>query len=233
MCVSALAKEQDSLRRKYEELSQSYREKSRRLLQTQELYDKVKRKAEMGHIQRAASDAVDSSISSVPEGASHMLNGFPPHEHFDGRDSMGPPFAQGHRFDVSTGVNTAAPRSAPNQHDDDMRWPRFGGAPRGKFGFQYHHLISLTPLADISGTPMAGGTLRQRIGGHAFNGASGQSAIASTPAPMANSNRNGPGIAAPSFAPSRGGLSGVGLTSGLKVSQPTHQSALDAPARTL
>lgn len=232
MCVSALAKEQDSLRRKYEELSHSYREKSRRLLQTQELYDKVKRKAEMGHIQRAASDAVDSSISSVQEGASHMPNGLLSHDQFDGRDGMGPAFGQGHRFDMSTGMNTAAPRSAPNRHDEDIRWPRFRGVPRGECSFQCHPSIHLTPVADISGTPMAGGTLRQRISGHAFNGASGQSGMASTPAPMDNSNRGGPGITTPSFAHSRGGLSGVGLTSGLKVSQSTHQPGLDAPTRT-
>ena len=52
----------DSLRRKNEELAQAYKEKNRKLLQTQELYDKLKRKAMLGHIQDAASDAVDTTL---------------------------------------------------------------------------------------------------------------------------------------------------------------------------
>jgi E3 ubiquitin-protein ligase CCNP1IP1 len=57
-----MTEEQDALRRKNEELAQAYKEKSRKLLQVQELYDKAKRRAEMGHIRRAASDAVDSTL---------------------------------------------------------------------------------------------------------------------------------------------------------------------------
>lgn len=57
--------EQDGLRRKVEDISQAYKEKSKRLLQVQELYDKVKRKAEMGHIERAASEAVASTLHTT------------------------------------------------------------------------------------------------------------------------------------------------------------------------
>lgn len=55
----------DSLRRKNEELTQAYKEKNRKLLQTQELYDKLKRKAMLGHIQDAASDAVDTTLQGT------------------------------------------------------------------------------------------------------------------------------------------------------------------------
>ena len=55
----------DSLRRKNEELAQAYKEKNRKLLQTQELYDKLKRKAMLGHIQDAASDAVDTTLQGA------------------------------------------------------------------------------------------------------------------------------------------------------------------------
>ena len=43
--------DQDSLRRKNDELVQAYKEKTRKLLQTQELYDKLKRKAMLGQMQ--------------------------------------------------------------------------------------------------------------------------------------------------------------------------------------
>ncbi|KAK2614425.1 hypothetical protein N8I77_001255 [Diaporthe amygdali] len=57
-----MALDHDSLNRKNEELVQAYKEKNRKLLQTQELYDKLKRRAMLGHIQDAASDAVDTTL---------------------------------------------------------------------------------------------------------------------------------------------------------------------------
>jgi len=51
--------EQDTVQRKYEELSNAYKEKSRKMLQTQELYDKLKQRAMLEEVQNAASDAVD------------------------------------------------------------------------------------------------------------------------------------------------------------------------------
>jgi E3 ubiquitin-protein ligase CCNP1IP1 len=60
--------DQDELRKKHDDLAQAYREKNKKLLQTQELYDKLKRKAMLGQIQDAAEDAVDSTLHSVPIG---------------------------------------------------------------------------------------------------------------------------------------------------------------------
>lgn len=57
-----MAADQDELRRKNEELSQAYKEKSRNLLNTQELYDKLKRRLMLGQIQEAASDSVDATL---------------------------------------------------------------------------------------------------------------------------------------------------------------------------
>jgi hypothetical protein len=54
--------DQDGLKRKNEELAMAYKEKSRKLLQIQELYDKLKRKAMLGQIQDAAIDAADSAL---------------------------------------------------------------------------------------------------------------------------------------------------------------------------
>ena len=54
--------DQENLRRKNEELGQAFRDKSRKHSQTQELYDKLKRRAMLGHVQNAAFDAVDHTI---------------------------------------------------------------------------------------------------------------------------------------------------------------------------
>ena len=56
--------DQDGFRRKNEELFQALREKTRKYLQTQELYDKLKRRAMLGQVQNAASDAVDHTIQA-------------------------------------------------------------------------------------------------------------------------------------------------------------------------
>jgi E3 ubiquitin-protein ligase CCNP1IP1 len=56
--------DQENLKRKNEELIQAFREKSRKQLQTQELYDKLKRRAMLGQVQNAASDAVDHTIQA-------------------------------------------------------------------------------------------------------------------------------------------------------------------------
>ncbi|KAK6827683.1 hypothetical protein PG987_011024 [Apiospora arundinis] len=54
--------EQKALREKNAELAQAYKDKNRKLLQTQELYDKLKRKAMLGQLQDAAEDAIDSNF---------------------------------------------------------------------------------------------------------------------------------------------------------------------------
>ena len=55
---------QENLKRKNQELIQAFRDKSRKQLQTQELYDKLKQRAMLGQVQNAASDAVDHSIQT-------------------------------------------------------------------------------------------------------------------------------------------------------------------------
>lgn len=62
--MSNMAMDQESLRQKNEELIQAFRDKNRKLLQTQELYDKLKRRDMLGQVQNAASDAVDHTIQA-------------------------------------------------------------------------------------------------------------------------------------------------------------------------
>lgn len=61
--------DQDALRRKNEELSHSLRDKSKKLLQTQELYDKMKRRGMLDQVQTAASNAVDDTIQATATGS--------------------------------------------------------------------------------------------------------------------------------------------------------------------
>ena len=56
--------DQDNLRRKNDELGQALRDKSRKYSQTQELYDKLKRRAMLGQVKNAAFDAVDHTIQA-------------------------------------------------------------------------------------------------------------------------------------------------------------------------
>lgn len=61
--------DQDALRRKNEELNHNLREKNKKLLQTQELYDKMKRRGMLGQVQTAASNAVDDTIQMTATGS--------------------------------------------------------------------------------------------------------------------------------------------------------------------
>lgn len=88
--------DQDNLRRKNEELAQAFRDKSRKHSQTQELYDKLKRRVMLGQVQNAASDAVDHTIH-----ASAVNNRFiDPTTGFDQARRQSPLFAepQGNRL---------------------------------------------------------------------------------------------------------------------------------------
>ncbi|KAH7171535.1 hypothetical protein EDB81DRAFT_865351 [Dactylonectria macrodidyma] len=204
--VTSLVAEQEALRRKYQEMHQAHRDKSRKLLQTQELYDKVKRRAEMGDIQQAASDAVDSSLQVAPQ-TSH---GFGIMGDSDlGESNIMPTFGQSHRLDMA-GMNTGMPRSHMTLSSrDDSRWPRLGGAPR----------------SDLSSTPLAAGHRPGFAGPLHLGRTSSLTGLGGTPAPGLGTVR---GATAPTFASNRFGLAGVGLMSGLKVSQPTHLPNVDA-----
>ncbi|TQV93023.1 NEDD8-activating enzyme E1 regulatory subunit [Cordyceps javanica] len=64
--ISGLTTENEDSRKKNEELSKAYKEKNRQLSQTQELHDKLRHTVEMGNIQRAATDAIDSRFQQQP-----------------------------------------------------------------------------------------------------------------------------------------------------------------------
>ncbi|KAH6889104.1 hypothetical protein B0T10DRAFT_538251 [Thelonectria olida] len=210
--ITSLAADQDSLRRKNMEISQAYKEKSRKHLQVQEAYDKIRRRAEIGHIQQAASDEVDSSLSMAPQ-MGHSFGGATNHNSVEA--PMRPSFGQNHRIDVATTMNASAPRSHNTFSREDGRWPRAGT--------NVHAETSYAPV---------GGLHRHAVGSSShLSGTSTVPGHTGTPAPGPGAKRHSPGSNAPSFANNRVGLTGVGLTSGLKVSQPANMPGLDVSAR--
>jgi E3 ubiquitin-protein ligase CCNP1IP1 len=123
-----MTSEQEALRRKNEELAQAYKDKSRKLLQTQELYDKAKRKAEMGFIQRAALDAVDSTLShdctsQAGDTSTAPCNGL--------QSGMLPPKLPS-RFDNAS-MNTGVQRAGNHQTQGGGTWGRFSHPSRREF----------------------------------------------------------------------------------------------------
>jgi E3 ubiquitin-protein ligase CCNP1IP1 len=122
-----MVSEQEALRRKNEELAQAYKDKSRKLLQTQELYDKAKRKAELGFIQRAASDAVDSTLSNT---CTNQVDESGQTPYSDLHPSMPPPNVPP-LFDGAS-MNTGIQRAGNHQGMDGGRWIRSSVPPRCK-----------------------------------------------------------------------------------------------------
>ncbi|KAI3323567.1 hypothetical protein HD806DRAFT_522710 [Xylariaceae sp. AK1471] len=134
--------DRDELRKKYDELLQTFKEKNRKLLQTQELYDRLKRKAMLGQVQDAAEDAVESTLQ-IPSisingvgGESHDLPYFQPRETFYRQTASGL-----HEQQRGVGIYNHPQANIPAHAGS---WPRTFGAQ-----------------ADVPLTPS---THRQRIG---------------------------------------------------------------------
>lgn len=121
----------DILQKKNVELAEALRDKSRKLYQTQELYNQVKRKAELGQIERAAYDAVDNSIRSAPQPA---LNGQEPHGfHSNFHDINEPVYSLSHgpRFDTA-GFTTGPSGSNLQRNEREDPWARNRTPSHGK-----------------------------------------------------------------------------------------------------
>ena len=54
--------DQESIKKKHHDLLEAFREKSRKHNQTQELYDKLKRRTLLSHVKSAASNSVDQAL---------------------------------------------------------------------------------------------------------------------------------------------------------------------------
>ncbi|KAL7814302.1 hypothetical protein V8C44DRAFT_326332 [Trichoderma aethiopicum] len=210
--LESMTASRDILQRKNDELAEAFKDKSRKLFQTQELYTKVKRKAELGRIERAASDAVDSSLRSVPPPVMNNQEAhpfLPPQFHDPNERSY--PSGHGLRFDATafvpglSGLNT-------QQHAPEGQWPRkrtpsHGLTPEAQ---PYRQPPNDRGRADVFHPTMSGSTGLARGDGLRASG-----------------------LNSPSFPPRRDAWVGVGLSSGLKVGQPTGQTGLNGPLRNL
>lgn len=124
-----MALDQDDLKRKNDELTQAYKEKNRKLLQTQELYDKVKRKAMLGQIQDAASDAVDTTLQVGANMGTHKTDCV----ELQGRyaQPFGTPMRQSHEMLEHSGVMPPQSRMAA-QDLRECNWAR-PSPPQGEW----------------------------------------------------------------------------------------------------
>ncbi|KAG0639185.1 hypothetical protein HOY80DRAFT_964424 [Tuber brumale] len=61
--IAGMRAVEDELRRKNHELMQGWREKAKKLAQTQELYDKLKRRTLISQVQQAATDQADQALN--------------------------------------------------------------------------------------------------------------------------------------------------------------------------
>ncbi|KAI2628933.1 hypothetical protein GGS21DRAFT_526603 [Xylaria nigripes] len=137
--LTSVETDRDDLRRKYDELLLVCKQKNRKLLQTQELYDKLKRKAMLGQVQDAAEDAVESTLQ-VPSIGNHE------------RDSQDLPYFQS--FDTY-GLPTSAP------HDQQRGFGTYSH-PQANMGIQAN---SWPRASGAQGEiPITPSTHRQRVG---------------------------------------------------------------------
>ncbi|KAL5330188.1 hypothetical protein ACEPPN_003713 [Leptodophora sp. 'Broadleaf-Isolate-01'] len=203
--ISSLQVEQNNLQRKNEEITISLREKTRKNLQTQELYDKLKRRAMLGQVQDAASDEVDNAIQASAA-ANHFVdkignqNMRPPPPLFSGQQNtgiqrtgatghvgMGPPQMTGAG---DSGWGSFSTRGSIN-HNPPMQTPSSHRQNSGSYPMQGVGLGLQT--RGISATPQTLHRVSPRL-------------------PFANVSGNNQGLS---------GFTGYGMSAGLKVSNPT------------
>ncbi|TVY81257.1 E3 ubiquitin-protein ligase CCNB1IP1 [Lachnellula suecica] len=216
--VSGMQVDQESVRRKNQELVEALREKSRKNSQIQEMYDKLKRRAMLGQVQNAASDAVDHTIQAsvtanrfvdrmedqhqrapqAPLFSNQQPNSLHNQSTTDSGRNMGPPnFRSGNGssgeggwagFSSQESVPQNQPIQTPSTHRQRLA-PGNQPAPRvGPSNMQFHGVAG-TPLSQKRPSP------RQ---------------------PLANLSNNGGGSS---------GFAGYGMSAGMKVSNlPRTQS---------
>ncbi|KAI1431629.1 hypothetical protein GGR50DRAFT_689572 [Xylaria sp. CBS 124048] len=133
--------DRDELRKKYDELLQVCKQKNRKLLQTQELYDKLKRKAMLGQVQDAAEDAVESTLQGPGPSIGNNNVDSQDLPYFQPGDAFGQPTSAPHDQQRNLGTYSHPQASIGIQAGS---WPRAFG-----------------PQGDIPVTPS---THRQRVG---------------------------------------------------------------------
>ena len=218
--------EQDNLKTENTKLAIAFRDKSRKHQQTQELYDRLKRKEMTATTQSAAFDSVDEALQSVSnrQGPEGLVNQFhagisPLRQRHDGYNSGGG-FRASHRNDHE---NAAAGRMMPPPQQQSR--PPFENEPFRQRKYSSQTGISLPTLLcaenDESNTPFGH---RTRLGSMFLPSRQqvpGSSRATTTNAP-ATSHTQTPSQRHPMFnmnstTINRPSVSGYGMSAGLKI----------------
>ncbi|MCJ1283246.1 hypothetical protein MMC26_002574 [Xylographa opegraphella] len=208
--ITQLHMEQDNLKTEHTKLAIAFRDKSRKHQQTQELYDRLKRKEMTAATQSAAFDSVDEALQSVsnrqdPEGLVNHLNaGISPLGQHQDRSNIVDGFRASHRNDGNENAATGRMMPPPLQHSR----PSFE-----RETFRQQNDVSNTPF----GHRMRLGSMflpsRQHV--------SGSSRATTTNAPATShsqtpSQRHGM-LNMNSTTVNRPSVSGYGMSAGLKI----------------
>ena len=218
---------EDKLKVENAKLCNAYREKSRKHQQTQELYDRLKRKEMTAATQSAAFDSVDEVLQSVS--STHATNGLAQSEQYHGEHSPLKQFSAGHGVgdhqesyyrDGSDG-NIANGRMMPPPLQRSAHG--FGNQAFGqcKLMHSMHRFILTRYLkAEIAATPFghrtrlgSGISLRQQVPESARNSGVYVPATSHSQTPFQRRslvNMNSNSISRPS-------VSGYGMSAGMKV----------------
>ncbi|MCJ1381125.1 hypothetical protein MMC17_004234 [Xylographa soralifera] len=208
--ITQLHMEQDSLKTENTKLAIAFRDKSRKHQQTQELYDRLKRKEMTAATQSAAFDSVDEALQSVsnrqdPEGLVNQFHaGISPLRQHQDAYNTGDGFRASHRNDGNE--NTAAGRMMPPplQHPG----PPFESGP-----FRQQNDASNTPFGHRTRLGSMFLPSRQQVPGPVRAAATNVPATSHTQTPSQRRpmlNMNSATIIRPS-------VSGYGMSAGLKI----------------
>ncbi|RDL29719.1 Cyclin [Venustampulla echinocandica] len=218
--ISNLQVELDGVRRKNEDLTQAMREKTRKHLQTQEMFDKLKRRSMLGQVQNAASDAVDDTIQASVAANRYAdrignPNQRPPppplfapqqtsSQQYSGPTSIPHNVASQHRMDGNREANwtlfSSQEGMQPHQSDQELSTHRHRLGPSGQ---------QPTPRGGIANFPPNGSSSSAQI----------SQRRPSPRQPLGNINTN-VGSGSP--------FAGYGMSAGLKVSNPAGISGTSA-----
>ncbi|KAH6676297.1 cyclin B1 interacting protein-like protein 1 [Halenospora varia] len=226
--LATMETEQESLRRKNEEITQALREKSRKQLHAQEMYDRLRRQNNLGQVQNAASEAIGNVIQASVTATRHgnrteSQDHLPPAPPVFSsqrsmqlpnqtvmQNNMAPPIRSNREdtwagFSIQGSTQPNLPIQTPSTHRQPLR-------PSHQ---QFQTQQQPTPRLDVANFQPNAGTMRSSTGNFQSNNPLATPMQQSRPSPRAPlANLNNSNASAPPFA-------GYGMSAGLKVSNPT------------
>ncbi|MCJ1399705.1 hypothetical protein MMC11_002907 [Xylographa trunciseda] len=210
--ITQLHMEQDKLKTEHTKLTIAFRDKSRQHQQTQELYDRLKRKEMTAATQSAAFDSVDEVLQSVssrqnPEGlANHnpFHAGISPSRQYQHGNDIQERFQAPYEHNGDENTTTGRMMPPPLHHT---------GPPFGSESFRQQNTVSTTPFGHR--TRLGSTFLPSRQHGAGSVGVATTDAPATSHAQTPSQRR--PLINVNSTTVSRPSVSGYGMSAGLKI----------------